>query len=51
MLFFTEGDEQLKLTDILVFGTGADQVPPLGFSPDPTLMFANISPITYLQRI
>ncbi|KAF5278245.1 hypothetical protein FQR65_LT15734 [Abscondita terminalis] len=32
-------DDQTTLKDILVFSTGADTIPPLGFEQDPTLCF------------
>lgn len=33
----------LKLQDILAFGTGANAVPPMGFSPEPTISFHSAS--------
>ncbi|OWF45467.1 G2/M phase-specific E3 ubiquitin-protein ligase [Mizuhopecten yessoensis] len=35
-----DGDDELSLKDLLVFATGADVVPPLGFQPEPSLEFA-----------
>lgn len=35
----TESTTEVKLSDILIFFTGADREPPLGFSLTPTLKF------------
>ena len=36
---FTEGTAGVSFEDLLVFATGANQVPYLGFSPDPSIEF------------
>ena len=38
-LLSTEGENDCCLEDVLVFFTGADQVPPLGFDKDCQLIF------------
>ena len=37
----TDDDRRVTLGDILVFFTGAEKEPPLGFSPKPKLLFAD----------
>jgi hypothetical protein len=38
-LNFVVGLTQVSLRDILIFATGASKIPPMGFSPQPTLSF------------
>lgn len=37
--YFTDGVFEVTMEQILVFASGADRVPALGFSPHPTLNF------------
>lgn len=37
--YFTDGVFEITLEHMLVFASGADRVPALGFSPQPTLNF------------
>lgn len=37
--FFTENERPVSLEKILVFATGADRLPPLGFPVNPTILF------------
>jgi hypothetical protein len=39
LIFFSEGDTPLTYAKILHFATGAEEPPPLGFSPMPTICF------------
>ena len=36
---FIAGLTEVTLCDILIFATGASKIPPMGFSPQPTLSF------------
>ena len=38
-LNFVAGLTQVSLRDILIFATGASKIPPMGFSPQPTVSF------------
>ena len=38
-IFFIANDAFCKLKDILIFATGADQIPPMGFVPTPSVTF------------
>lgn len=37
----TEDERQVTLCDLLIFFTGAEREPPLGFSPKPELLFSD----------
>ena len=39
MINFLEGEARVTLQSIVVFSTGADDVPPLGFDPHPEVTF------------
>ena len=39
MHIFSDGSEAVELQDVIIFTTGADRIPTLGFSPTPTLNF------------
>ncbi|XP_070547148.1 G2/M phase-specific E3 ubiquitin-protein ligase-like isoform X1 [Ptychodera flava] len=39
LLDIEEGESDITLKDIVIFATGLDNIPPLGFSPCPTLAF------------
>jgi hypothetical protein len=38
-LHFVAGLTQVTLSDILIFATGSRRIPPMGFSPQPTICF------------
>ena len=41
VLVCTDGESVATLEDILIFATGANEPPPLGFHPNPTIQFWN----------
>lgn len=52
-LFYTEGNSDCTLEDILVFATGANVVPALGFTPQPSIEFLHIEshlPVAAAQK-
>lgn len=40
-MFFIDGESEICLEAIVIFATGAVQVLPLGFDPQPTIEFPN----------
>ena len=39
MYYFNEGDSGVALKDVLIFFSGASEIPPLGFDMPPSLSF------------
>ena len=37
--YYTDGDLPCKIEDVLVFFSGSDQIPPLGFDEEPSVVF------------
>lgn len=37
--FFSDGEAEISLNDLIIFATGADVIPPLGFPWKPKLSF------------
>jgi len=42
--------DENRLSDLLIFVTGLETVPPLGFDPQPSLTFAHIDDVTNISQ-
>ena len=43
MCFFADDNSACSLNEVLIFATGADRIPPLGFFPRPSIAFSQES--------